>query len=74
MKIQMSTASTIAGIIGLFLFLVFICLALLVGRLAPVLASGEVATMLVRIGAIVIALIIWLTLALPVWRRRASTV
>ncbi|MCU1227207.1 MAG: hypothetical protein JWO97_91 [Acidobacteria bacterium] len=71
---QLLEGRTIVGIIGLFLFLVFVCLALLVGRLAPVLASGEVATMLVRIGAVVIALIVWLTLALPVWRRRASTV
>jgi tetratricopeptide (TPR) repeat protein len=71
---QLLEGRTIAGIIGLFVFLVFVCLALLVGRLAPVLAAGEVATLLVRVAAIVIAVITWLVFALPVWRRRASTV
>jgi tetratricopeptide (TPR) repeat protein len=71
---QLLEGRTIAGIIGLFLFLVFVCLALLVGRLAPVLASGEVATLLVRALAVLAAVITWFTLAMPVWRRRASTV
>jgi len=71
---QLLEGRTIVGILGLFIFLVFVCLAVLVGRLAPVLASGEVATLFIRVVAALIAFIMWLTLAMPVWRRRASTV
>ena len=68
---QLLEGRTIIGLIGLFVFLFSVCLALLVGRLAPVLAPGEIAKLLVRVLAIVIAVITWFVMTLPVYRRRA---
>lgn len=68
---QLLEGRTIIGLIGLFVFLFSVCLALLVGRLAPVLAPGEIAKMIVRIVAILIAVVTWFVMTLPVYRRRA---
>ena len=68
---QLLEGRTIIGLIGLFVFLFSVCLALLVGRLAPVLAPGEMAKLIVRVLAIVIAVITWFVMTLPVYRRRA---
>jgi hypothetical protein len=70
---QMMEGRTIAGVLGAFLFALFVAIAVFVGRLAPALGpAADVAQMIVRVGAIVIAVIIWLTLSLPVYRRRAA--
>ncbi|HYH06673.1 MAG TPA: tetratricopeptide repeat protein [Thermoanaerobaculia bacterium] len=70
---QMLEGRTIAGIIGTFLFALFVAVAVLVGRLAPALGpAADVAQLVVRAGAIAIAVIIWLTLSLPVYRRRSA--
>lgn len=70
---QMLEGRTVAGVLGLFFFTLFVAMALLVGRLAPALGpSADVAQMLVRIAAIVIAVILWLVLLLPVYRRRSA--
>ena len=71
---QMIEGHTIAGIIGAFVFVFFISLALLAGRLAPVLAPGDAARTLVRIVAIVLALVLWLFMTLPIYRRRVTAV
>jgi tetratricopeptide (TPR) repeat protein len=63
---------TVAGTIGAFVFVFFVSLALLSGRLAPVLAPGDAARMFVRIVAIVLAIILWIFMTLPVYRRRVS--
>ena len=68
---QLLEGRTAAGVLGVFAFLFFVCLAVLVGRLAPVLGPSAVATLIVRIIAIVLAVITWLLLSLPVYRRRA---
>ena len=68
---QLLEGRTIVGLIGLFVFLFSVSLALLVGRLAPVLAPGEIAKLIVRIVAIVIAVVTWFVMTLPVYRRRA---
>lgn len=69
---QMLEGRTPAGIIGMFLFALFVCTAIFAGRLAPALGpSAEVAQLLVRIAAIVLAVVVWLFLSLPVYRRRA---
>jgi hypothetical protein len=61
------------GVIGMFLFALFVTTAVLVGRLAPALGPvAEVAQMVVRLGAIALAVIVWLTMSLPVYRRRAA--
>ncbi len=68
---QLIEGHTIIGIAGAYLFGFFVSLAILSGRLAPVLAPGDVAKTLVRILAIAGAFILWLFLTLPVYRRRA---
>ncbi len=45
---------------------------MLSGRLAPVLAPGDAARMFVRIVAIAIAVILWIFIMLPIYRRRVS--
>ena len=71
---QLLEGRTIIGLLGLFVFLFAVCLAVLVGRLAPVLAPGELAKMIVRVLAIAIAVITWFLMTLPVYRRRAVAV
>jgi tetratricopeptide (TPR) repeat protein len=71
---QMLEGRTLSGILGLFVFFLFVCIALLVGRLAPVMTSAEFAKLLIRASAVALAIITWLFLALPVWRRRAAAV
>jgi tetratricopeptide (TPR) repeat protein len=68
---QLLEGRTIRGILGGFLFALFVVLAITVGRLAPVL-TGEVAKNLVRAFGILMALAVWLTMTLPVYKRRAS--
>ena len=68
---QLLEGHTIIGTIGLFIFFFALCLALLVGRLAPVLAPGELAKTIVRVVAILIAVITWFVMTVPVYRRRA---
>jgi tetratricopeptide (TPR) repeat protein len=63
---------TVAGTIGAFVFVFFVSLALLSGRLAPVLAPGDAASMFVRVVAIVLAVILWIFITLPVYRRRVA--
>jgi tetratricopeptide (TPR) repeat protein len=70
---QMMEGRTVAGVLGAFLFALFVAIAVFVGRLAPALGpAADVAQMLVRAGAIAVAVIIWLTLSLPVYRRRSA--
>lgn len=64
---------TIVGVITTFIFFIFVGVAVLVGRLAPALGpSAETAQMLVRIAAIALAVITWLIVSLPVYRRRLT--
>jgi len=68
---QLLEGRVIAGAIGIFLFALFVGIAIFVGRLAPALGPvAHVAQLLVRIAAIVLAVLIWLTMSLPVYRRR----
>jgi hypothetical protein len=69
---QIIEGRTSAGIIGGAAFLFFVSLACLSGRLAPVLAPGDAGKIIVRIVAIVIAVILWFLITLPVYRRRAN--
>jgi tetratricopeptide (TPR) repeat protein len=70
---QMLEGRTVAGVIGAFLFALFVAIALTVGRLAPALGpAADVAQMLVRVVAIAVAVIVWFALALPVYRRRSA--
>jgi hypothetical protein len=68
---QLLEGRTIVGIAGVFLFFFFVCEALAVGRLAPALGPvANTAQTIVRLLAIVLAIITWVVLSLPVYRRR----
>lgn len=70
---QILEGRTGRGIAGVFLFALFVMIAVLVGRLGPALGpTAEVAQTLVRIGAIALALVLWILLSLPVYRRRSA--
>jgi tetratricopeptide (TPR) repeat protein len=69
---QLLEGRTNAGIVGLFAFFFFIGLALLVGRLAPVLVPGDLPRLMLRGLAIALAVLTWFLLTLPVYRRRAA--
>jgi tetratricopeptide (TPR) repeat protein len=71
---QLIEGRTVGGIIAAFAFVFFVSLAVLSGPLAPVLAPGDVAKLFVRIVAILLAVILWLFITLPVYRRRAAAV
>lgn len=61
------------GIPGVFFFALMLVVAIFVGRLAPAMGPvADVAQMIVRIAAILIAVVLWLMMALPVYRRRAA--
>ena len=68
---QILEGRTVKGVVSLLLFLLFVSFAVLTGRLAPVLSS-DVAKMLVRGAAILLAVITWFFVSLPVYRRRMS--
>jgi hypothetical protein len=70
---QLVEGRTIGGTIGAFVILLFVSLAILAGRLAPVLAPGDAAKNIVRIVAILLALILWIFMTLPIYRRRLTT-
>jgi tetratricopeptide (TPR) repeat protein len=70
---QVLEGRTIAGILGMFIFLLFIAVAVLTGRLAPALGPvAETAQLVVRVAAIAIAVVMWFFLSMPVYRRKAS--
>jgi tetratricopeptide (TPR) repeat protein len=69
---QLIEGRTGAGVVGVFAFLFFVLLAVLVGRLAPVLAPGDVPKLVVRAVAVILAAVMWLVLTLPVFRRKAA--
>ncbi|HEY3056827.1 MAG TPA: tetratricopeptide repeat protein [Thermoanaerobaculia bacterium] len=70
---QLLEGRTQAGMLGMLAFFIFVCTAVLTGRLAPALGPVAVtAQMIVRILAIALAVIMWLTMSLPVYRRRAT--
>lgn len=71
---QLIEGRTVAGTVGAFVFVFFVSLAILSGRLAPVLAPGEVAKTIVRVVAILLALVLWLLMTLPIYRRRVTAV
>jgi tetratricopeptide (TPR) repeat protein len=69
---QLLEGRTSSGLFGVFLFLYFVLLAVLVGRLAPVLAPGDISKLIVRVIAAVLAVVIWFFMDLPVFRRKAT--
>ena len=70
---QLMEGRTMAGLPGVFLFAFFVATAILVGRLGPALGPvANVAQTFVRVVAIAVAVVIWLLLSFPVYRRRAA--
>jgi tetratricopeptide (TPR) repeat protein len=69
---QIITGSTFAGAATLLLFLLFVSLAILIGRLAPLGPSLDTFRLAVRTAAIVSAAVIWIILAIPLYREKAG--
>ncbi len=69
---QMMEGRMVSGIIGAFMFGLFVAMAILIGRLAPAIGpAADTAQLMVRIASIVLAVIVWIAFALPVYRRRS---
>jgi hypothetical protein len=71
---QVIEGHALKGAVASFAFAFFVSLAILAGRLAPVLAPGDTAKTIVRIVAIVLAAALWLFITLPVYRRNINSV
>lgn len=70
---QLLEGRTQTGIIGMLLFFVFICIAVLTGRLAPAIGPvAHTAHLAIRAVAIALAVILWFVLSFPVYRRRVT--
>ncbi|HYM60424.1 MAG TPA: tetratricopeptide repeat protein [Thermoanaerobaculia bacterium] len=69
---QILEGNAVAGYLAMLLFLFFVSFAILIGRLAPVLADGHAARLIARIVSIVIAVIIWCVFTVPVYRRKVA--
>lgn len=70
---QVLEGRTIAGVIGMLLFLLFLSVAVLTGRLAPALGPvADTTHLFVRLLMIVLAAVTWFFLSLPVYRRRVT--
>jgi tetratricopeptide (TPR) repeat protein len=70
---QVLEARTVAGVIGMFLFLLFLSIAVLTGRLAPALGPvADTTHLFVRALMIILAAVTWFFLSLPVYRRRVT--
>lgn len=71
---QMLEGRTHSGTLGMLVFFLFVCTAILTGRLVPALGPvAETAQMAVRIISIALAAVTWFLLTVPVYRRRATT-
>jgi len=69
---QLLEGKTVGGLLLVLLFFTFVSIAILVGRLAPAIGPvAETAKLMVRVLAILLAVIMWLIWSLPVYRRRA---
>lgn len=69
---QVVEGNPVSGVIGFFLFALFVVIAVLVGRLAPALGpAASMAQLLVRAAAVFCAVATWAVLAIPVYRRKA---
>ena len=70
---QVLEGRTLIGIIGMFLFFLFVSTALGAGRLAPAIGPvAESSQLMIRVLAITLAVLVWLFMSLPVYRRRAT--
>lgn len=68
---QMLDGSTVRGILLLLAFLLLVSLAVLIGRLAPLAPPAETMRFFIRTVAILLAVILWFSISIPVYRQRA---
>lgn len=69
---QLLEGSTIRGLIALFLFLLFVTLAVFIGKLAPIASPAETMKLVMRGLAIVLAVLSWLVISIPVYRQKVT--
>jgi len=71
---QLIEGRTLGGLLGVFIFLSFVSIAVLVGRLAPAIGPvAETAKLIVRVVFGALAVLMWVMLSLPVYKRRVVT-
>lgn len=67
---QLLDGSTVRGLISLFLFLLFVILAVFVGRLAPISSPAETMKLVLRMLGVALAVLSWLVISIPVYRQK----
>lgn len=67
---QIIDGSVGIGLVGLLLFLLAVAVAIFAGRLAPIATPGGPMGLVMKAAAIVLAILVWLSLAIPTWRTR----
>jgi tetratricopeptide (TPR) repeat protein len=67
---QIHEGQLISGITGLILFALFVSMAVLIGRLAPIAYPAETLKMAMRTLSISGAVVVWMIMAIPVLRQR----
>jgi tetratricopeptide (TPR) repeat protein len=67
---QIIDGSTAKGLIYVFFFLSFIAIAVFVGHLVPIAQPAVLIRNVVRIGAIILAVVTWFLFSIPVYRQR----
>lgn len=61
---------TTTGLIGISLFALAVVTAVLAGRLAPIASPAGPLPAIIRVGAIIVAIVVWLAYVIPAWRAR----
>ena len=69
---QIIDDKTIRGLLLIFAFTSAICLALLIGNLAPLAAPAIAMKVSIRAASIALAVIIWLIALIPILRQRST--
>lgn len=64
--------ATIRGLISIALFALFVTIAVLIGRLAPISTPAVTVRLVIQIVAIVAAVVTWIMTAVPVYRQRTA--
>jgi tetratricopeptide (TPR) repeat protein len=67
---QIMDGATAKGLLYVFFFLLFIAIAVFVGHLVPIAQPAGLIRSVVRLGAIVLAVVTWFLFSIPVYRQR----
>lgn len=63
---------SLVGVAALFVFALAVALAVFIGRLGPIAFPAETFRLVIRVGAIIVAVVVWFVMAIPVYRQKAA--